>query len=150
MAADMPGTRLVYLADREADMVEMMCRAHELGAPADWLVRAKRDRCLAGGEGARSAPGQLAELAQYRLVHCNTNDEASEFFRRRVRQQEEAGPACAFSDRDRGGYAIAGVGGSAAAALSERRWSGPSSATPLARRYILRNSKSFLCIYCSF
>lgn len=29
MAADMPGTRLVYLADREADMVEMMAGAHE-------------------------------------------------------------------------------------------------------------------------
>lgn len=53
MAADMPGTRLVYLADREADMAEMMRRAHELGAPADWLVRAKHDRCVPSGEGAR-------------------------------------------------------------------------------------------------
>lgn len=53
MAVDMPGTRLVYLADREADMVEMMRRAHELGTPADWLVRAKHDRCLPGGEGAK-------------------------------------------------------------------------------------------------
>lgn len=54
MAADMPGTRLVYLADREADMVEMIRRAHELGTPADWLVRAKHDRCLPGGKGART------------------------------------------------------------------------------------------------
>ena len=53
MAADMPGTRLVYLADREADMVEMMRRAHELGTPADWLVRAKHDGCLSGGKGAK-------------------------------------------------------------------------------------------------
>jgi len=53
MAADMPGTRLVYLADREADMVEMMRRAHELGTPADWLVRARHDRCLSGGDGAK-------------------------------------------------------------------------------------------------
>ena len=35
MAPDMPDTRLVYVADREADMVEMMRRAQELGTPAD-------------------------------------------------------------------------------------------------------------------
>ncbi|MDT4844556.1 IS4 family transposase ISAzo5 [compost metagenome] len=53
MALDVPGTRLVYVADREADMVEMMRRADELGTPADWLVRAKHDRCLPESEGAR-------------------------------------------------------------------------------------------------
>lgn len=53
MAAEMPGTRLVYLADREADMVDMMRRAHELHTPADWLVRAKHDRCLPSGDGAK-------------------------------------------------------------------------------------------------
>lgn len=53
MAAEMPATRLVYLADREADMVDMMRRAHELDTPADWLVRAKHDRCLPMGDGAK-------------------------------------------------------------------------------------------------
>jgi hypothetical protein len=48
MAAQMPKTRLVYLADREADMVAMMRRAREQGTPADWLVRAKYNRCLPG------------------------------------------------------------------------------------------------------
>lgn len=37
-AAQLPGTRLVYMADREADMVEMMRVARDLGTPADWLV----------------------------------------------------------------------------------------------------------------
>lgn len=46
-AQEMPGTRLVYVADREADMVEMMRVARDLGTPADWLVRAQHDRCLA-------------------------------------------------------------------------------------------------------
>ena len=50
MAAQMPQTRLVYLADREADMVAMMRRARELNTPADWLVRAKHNRCLPDGE----------------------------------------------------------------------------------------------------
>ena len=33
MAADFPGTRLVYLADREADLIPLMRRAQELGEP---------------------------------------------------------------------------------------------------------------------
>ena len=49
MAADMPSTRLVYVADREADMIAMMRCAQELGTPADWLVRAKTNRTLPGG-----------------------------------------------------------------------------------------------------
>lgn len=52
-AASLPDTRLVYLADREADMMDLIRRAHELGNPADWLVRAKHNRCLADGEGKR-------------------------------------------------------------------------------------------------
>ena len=50
MAADMPATRLVYVADREADLMPMMLRAHTLGNPADWLVRAAHNRCLPEGE----------------------------------------------------------------------------------------------------
>lgn len=47
----MPGTRLVYVADREADMVAIMCRARDLETPVDWLVRAKHNRCLPDGDG---------------------------------------------------------------------------------------------------
>lgn len=50
MAAEFPETRLVYVADREGDMVELPLRAQSLGTPADWLVRAKHNRCLPGGE----------------------------------------------------------------------------------------------------
>ena len=53
MAPDMPATRLVYVADREADLVAMMARAQELGTPADWLVRAKHNRCLPEGDGEK-------------------------------------------------------------------------------------------------
>jgi hypothetical protein len=34
----MPATRLVYVADREADILELMQRAHALGNPADRLI----------------------------------------------------------------------------------------------------------------
>jgi len=50
MAAALPATRLVYVADREADLVELMRCAQTLGTPADWLVRAKHNRCLPEGE----------------------------------------------------------------------------------------------------
>ena len=45
----MPDTRLVYVADREADILELMQRAHQRGTPADWLIRSQHDRCLPEG-----------------------------------------------------------------------------------------------------
>jgi hypothetical protein len=53
MAAAMPGTRLVYMADREGDLMALMRRARDLGTPADWLVRAKHNRCLPEADGAK-------------------------------------------------------------------------------------------------
>lgn len=50
LAPQLPATRLVYVADREADMMPLMARAQQLGAPADWLVRAKHNRCLPDGD----------------------------------------------------------------------------------------------------
>ena len=70
MAASMPDTRLVYVADREADLLAMMRRAHELDTPVDWLVRAKHNRCLPDGEGGKlwaytSAGAALREIHLY-------------------------------------------------------------------------------------
>jgi len=49
LAAQMPETRLVYVADREADIRELMVRARDLGTPADWLLRSKHNRALPEG-----------------------------------------------------------------------------------------------------
>jgi len=46
MAAQLPQTRLVYLADREADIMSLMVRARYLGEPLDWLLRSKHNRTL--------------------------------------------------------------------------------------------------------
>lgn len=46
MAPRLPATRLVYVADREADMLPLMVRAQQLDCSADWLVRATHNRCL--------------------------------------------------------------------------------------------------------
>jgi hypothetical protein len=50
LAATLPHTRLVYVADREADIRELMVRAHDLGTPADWLLRCKHNRALPDGK----------------------------------------------------------------------------------------------------
>ena len=50
LAPRLPATRLVYVADREADMLPLMIRAQQLDCPADWLVRAAHNRCLPNSE----------------------------------------------------------------------------------------------------
>jgi hypothetical protein len=49
IAAAMPATRLVYMADRESDIRALMDQATELEHPADWLIRCLHHRTLADG-----------------------------------------------------------------------------------------------------
>jgi hypothetical protein len=53
VATDMPNARVVYFADCEADMVEMMRCARDLGTTVDWLVKAKQNCCLPDEGGAK-------------------------------------------------------------------------------------------------
>jgi len=46
MAERCPQSRLVYVADREGDILNLMARSKALNTPADWLVRAKHNRKL--------------------------------------------------------------------------------------------------------
>ena len=78
MAVEMPATRLVYVADREADMIELMAYAQECGTPADWLVRAKTNRALPDGEKLWAHTLDGAPVGGNRLRH------------RRARQAEGA------------------------------------------------------------
>jgi hypothetical protein len=48
-ATELPTTRLVYVADRESDIVALMVKARELGHPADWLIRSQHNRALPDG-----------------------------------------------------------------------------------------------------
>ena len=50
LAPQLATTRLVYLADREADIMALMVRARDLGMPVDWLVRSKSNRTLPDGD----------------------------------------------------------------------------------------------------
>ena len=49
-AARMPGTRLVYVTDREGDILRLIRRGHALGMPADLLLRSQHNRCLPDGD----------------------------------------------------------------------------------------------------
>jgi hypothetical protein len=50
LAPELPHTRLVYVADRESDILALMQRAQALGTPVDWLIRASHNRALPEGE----------------------------------------------------------------------------------------------------
>lgn len=64
LAPQLPGSRLVYVADREADMLSLMTQAQELGTPVDWLVRAAHNRCLADGDKLWARTSAGAALGQ--------------------------------------------------------------------------------------
>lgn len=49
LAAELPSTRLVYVADREADMMALMACARDRDHPADWLIRSQHNRALPEG-----------------------------------------------------------------------------------------------------
>ena len=49
MAGQLPTTRLVYPADREADIMDLMVHARDLDTPVDWLLRSRHNRTLSEG-----------------------------------------------------------------------------------------------------
>lgn len=50
VAAPVPDSRRVSVADREGDLRAFMEAAARRGTPADWLVRAKHNRPPGGGD----------------------------------------------------------------------------------------------------
>lgn len=46
LAITMTSTRLVYVTDREGDIMELMATARDMGNPADWLIRSQHNRVL--------------------------------------------------------------------------------------------------------
>jgi len=83
MAPQLPGARLVYLADHEADMMELMRRAGALGTPVDWLLRSRHNRTLSGGDKLWSAVAQSEPLAETRFLMASRQGQRT----REVRQQ---------------------------------------------------------------
>ena len=55
MTPHLPGTRRVYVADREAVIMALMVKAQGSGSPVDWLVRSQHNRAFRGGKKAVGA-----------------------------------------------------------------------------------------------
>jgi hypothetical protein len=83
-AATMPQTRLVYLADREADMVALMQRAQALGTPADWLIRAQHNRCLPEGGKLWAATRGQVPLGEIEFTLSSRQGQAERTVRQRL------------------------------------------------------------------
>ena len=83
MAVTMPGTRLVYIADREADIAELMQRAHARGTPADWLNRSQHNRSLPDGGKLWAAVLADSPLGEIEFMMPSRHGQAA----RQVRQQ---------------------------------------------------------------
>lgn len=68
LAPGLPETRLVYVADREADILELMVTARDLGQPVDWLIRSKHNRSLPEGGKLWGDTMEGAPLGQIRFT----------------------------------------------------------------------------------
>ena len=73
----MPGTRLVYGADREADIAELMQRAHALGSPVDGLIRSKHNRGLPDGGKRWAAVLACAPLGEIEFMRPSRHGQAA-------------------------------------------------------------------------
>ncbi len=67
LAATLPDTRLVYVADRECDIHEFMVRAQR-EPRIDWLIRATHNRCLRGGDKLWDRLAQAAVVGEVRFT----------------------------------------------------------------------------------
>ena len=84
-AARMPQTRLVYVADREADTLEMMQCAHAMGNPVDWLIRSKHNRVLPEGGKLWAAVYQKPMLGEIEFELGQRQGQAARWVRQQVR-----------------------------------------------------------------
>jgi hypothetical protein len=84
----MPHTRLVYVADREADILELMQRAQAMGTPADWLIRSQHNRSLPDGGKLWTAVLASPALGEIEFLMPSRPGQAA----RTVRQQVFANP----------------------------------------------------------
>ena len=97
LAEQLAHTRLVYVGDRESDMLELMVQAQECGHAADYLLRCQHNRALPEGGKVWAQVAHSPVLGELSFVLPPTKTRKS----RSVRQQLRA-KRVTLSDR-RGG-----------------------------------------------
>lgn len=83
MAERCPQSRLIYVADREGDILNLMARSQALNAPADWLVRAKHNRKLSDQERLWDRVDKQAVMSRISFIKPRKKGEKS----RQVQQE---------------------------------------------------------------
>jgi len=68
LSLQLPATQLVYVADREADILELIVRARDLGTPVDWLLRSQHNRVLPDGDKLWDQVTQEETLGEIRFT----------------------------------------------------------------------------------
>jgi hypothetical protein len=77
MAERCPDQRLIYVTDREGDMLELVKKAQQLGCPADWLIRARHNRKLSNQEKLWDAVDKQDTLAKITFLKPRKRGEKS-------------------------------------------------------------------------
>lgn len=83
MSERCPKSRLVYVADREGDILRLMERSKALNSPADWLVRAKHNRKLSADENLWDSVDKQEVMSRVRFIKPRKKGEKS----RQVKQE---------------------------------------------------------------
>lgn len=68
MAGQLTTTRLVYLPDREADIMDLMVRTRDMDTPVDWLLRSRHNRTLSEGDKLWSRVTDTEPLGEIRFT----------------------------------------------------------------------------------
>jgi hypothetical protein len=92
LAEQLPQTRLVYVGDRESDMLDVMVRAHDCAYRANYLLRSQHNRALPEGGKLWEAVRASAVLGELRFVLPPTKPRKT----RAVREQVP-GPRCGIA-----------------------------------------------------
>jgi len=83
MAELCPENRLVYIADREGNILSLMKNSQALNCPADWLVRAKHNRKLSADEKLWDSVDKQAVISRICFIKPRKKGEKS----RKVKQE---------------------------------------------------------------
>ncbi len=87
LSTELPETRLVYMADRESDMLELICKAAELGNPVDWLIRSCHNRVLPDGARLWEAVGAQAAVGELDFMMPSRHGQKARAVRQQVRMK---------------------------------------------------------------
>jgi len=101
MAERCPQSRLVYVADREGDILSLMAKSKALNTPADWLVRARHNRKLSAEEKLWDSVDKQEVMSRISLIKPRKKGEKS-----RQVQQEIKVLRCTFPRKGKDGIEV--------------------------------------------